>query len=412
MIKKLIVSFCLLFTLGILAQQGSSSPYSYYGIGEVKSKGTVDTRSMGGVTAIPDSIHLNLQNPASYSNLRMATFSIGGTYNTTHLNTNTQEEKARRTTLDYLALGLPMGKLGAAFGLIPYSSVGYKIQNVDQTNYYTGKGGINRGFVGFSYKITPKLSIGLDANYYFGQIITENNSGLPTVQYGTRELNTSNINGFNANFGLMYATKLKNKLNVFGSVLFTPESNLSATNTRSIATIRFSALGSAIVVDEGQPTVLADTNIKLPSKVAIGAGFGENKKWLIGAEYTMTKTNGFENRFADIAKGSFENANRIAVGGYFIPKYNSFTSYLERVTYRGGFRYENTGLVIGNKSVNDMAFTFGIGMPAGGRFSNINFGVEYGKRGTKAANLVEENYLNFSLSLSLSDRWFVKRKYD
>jgi len=162
---------------------------------------------MGGVTSIPDSIHINLQNPASYSNLRMATFSIGGTYNTTRLNTNTQEEKARRTTLDYLVLGLPMGKLGAAFGLMPYSSVGYKIQNVDQTNYYTGRGGINRGFIGFSYKFTPNLRIGLDANYYFGQIITENNSGLSTVQYGTRELNTSNITGFNANIGIMYATK-------------------------------------------------------------------------------------------------------------------------------------------------------------------------------------------------------------
>jgi hypothetical protein len=370
---------------------------------------------MGGVTSIPDSIHLNLQNPASYSNLRMATFSIGGTYNTTHLNTNTQEEKARRTTLDYLALGLPMGKLGAAFGLMPYSSVGYKIQNVDQsvyTNWATGRGGVNRGFIGFSYKINSKLSIGLDANYYFGQIITENNLLQANVQYGTRELNTSNITGFNTNIGLMYATKLKNKHNVFGSILFTPESNLSATNTRSIATIRFSALGSAIVVDEAPSQDLANTNMKLPSKIAISGGFGENKKWLVGAEYTMTKTNGFENRFADITKGSFENGNRIAVGGYFIPKYNSFTSYLERVTYRGGFRYENTGLVIGNKSVNDMAFTFGIGMPAGGRFSNINFGVEYGKRGTKAANLVEENYLNFSLSLSLSDRWFVKRKYD
>ena len=415
MIKNFIVSFCLLFTLGILAQEGSSSPYSYYGIGEVKFKGTVDTRSMGGVTSIPDSIHLNLQNPASYSNLRMATFTIGGTYNTTHLNTNTQEEKARRTTLDYLALGLPMGKLGAAFGLIPYSSVGYKIQNVDQsvfTNWATGRGGVNRGFIGFSYKINSKLSVGLDANYYFGQIITENNLLQANVQYGTRELNTSNITGFNTNIGLMYATKLKNKFNVFGSVLFTPESNLSATNTRSIATIRFSALGSAIVVDEAPSQDLANTNMKLPSKIAIGGGFGENKKWLVGAEYTMTKTNGFENRFADITKGSFENGNRIAVGGYFIPKYNSFTSYFERVTYRGGFRYENTGLVIGNKSVNDMAFTFGIGMPSGGLFSNINFGVEYGKRGTKAANLVEENYLNFSLSLSLSDRWFVKRKYD
>jgi len=59
--------------------------------------------------------------------------------------------------------------------------------------------------------------------------------------------------------------------------LFTPESNLNATNTRSIATIRFSALGSAIVVDEASTINLAKTSMKLPSKIAIGGGFGENK---------------------------------------------------------------------------------------------------------------------------------------
>jgi hypothetical protein len=30
--------------------------------------------------------------------------------------------------LDYLAVGLPLGKIGVGFGLIPYSSVGYQIQ--------------------------------------------------------------------------------------------------------------------------------------------------------------------------------------------------------------------------------------------------------------------------------------------
>jgi hypothetical protein len=44
------------------------------------------------------------------------------TYNTTTV--NSKSEKARRTMLDYLAVGLPFGKSRVGFGLIPYSSVG------------------------------------------------------------------------------------------------------------------------------------------------------------------------------------------------------------------------------------------------------------------------------------------------
>jgi hypothetical protein len=45
MIKKFIVSACLL--LSFFAQEGTS-PYSYYGIGDVRFKGTVENRSMAG----------------------------------------------------------------------------------------------------------------------------------------------------------------------------------------------------------------------------------------------------------------------------------------------------------------------------------------------------------------------------
>jgi hypothetical protein len=51
-------------------------------------------------------------------------------------------------------------------------------------------------------------------------------------------------------------------------------------------------------------------------------------------------------------------------------------------------------------------------LPLGGAFSNANVGVEFGKRGTKKASLIEENYTNLLLSLSLNDRWFIRRKYD
>ena len=85
MIKKLIVPAFLFFTLISFAQQGTSSPYSFYGIGDVKFKGTAENRAMGGLTIYSDSFHLNFQNPASYSNLKLTTFSLGGTYLTTNL---------------------------------------------------------------------------------------------------------------------------------------------------------------------------------------------------------------------------------------------------------------------------------------------------------------------------------------
>ena len=42
----------------------------------------------------------------------------------------------------------------------------------------------------------------------------------------------------------------------------------------------------------------------------------------------------------------------------------------------------------------------------------MNASVELGRRGTSDAFLVEENFVNLQLSLSLNDRWFIERKYN
>ncbi|PZR05411.1 MAG: hypothetical protein DI539_24960 [Flavobacterium psychrophilum] len=418
MIKKIIAGVCLIFSAAGFAQENNASPYSYYGIGDVKFKGTTENRSMGGLGILPDSIHINLQNPATYSSLKFTTYTIGASDKVRTLKTNDGKENASRVTLDYLAVALPFNKVGFAFGLMPYTSVGYKIQDnkiVDDVEYvrrFNGSGGINRAFFGGSYRITPKLSVGADFQYNFGDIETKSIVTLPgtLLQYPTREINESFYNGVSFNLGATYQTKLKD-LNWTSSVTYSPKSTLKSTTDRDLATITLTALDAEIVQDQ-LATVQVKDEVDMPSVFSVGTGFGRTNKWFAGVEYTSQSSNSLGARFDNVTNVSFKSLSRIAFGGYYIPKYNSFNSYLSRVTYRAGLRFENTGLVINNEDINDTAFTFGMGLPLGTGFSNLNVGFEIGKKGTTKANLVQENYVNIMLSLSINDRWFAKRRYD
>ena len=419
MIKNSIVALCILFSTHLLAQEGTSSPYSFYGIGDIKFKGSVENRSMGGISVLPDSIHINIQNPAQLAGLKLSGLALGGTYANTKSLSEDQEGKSRRTSLDYMAVGLPLGKIGIGFGLIPFSSVGYKISKTTQvTNIsgdtirsvyskYNGIGGVNKVFLGFGYSLTKKINIGANMQYNFGTIETTGLLYQTDLQYGSRETNISELSGVNFDIGATYQTKLKGKLSLFGSLIFTPESKLKLSNTLNIQTVPLLS-SSGITEIESK----SNSTIKLPSKLALGTGFGEIKKWLLGTEVTFINNSVMSNRFNNITNSSFENSIRYSLGGYFIPNYNSYATYYKRIVYRGGLRYENTGLVIENKSITDFAANVGLGLPLIGTFTNVNIGLEVGKRGTTYNNLVQENYFNISVGLSLSDKWFVKRKFD
>ena len=423
MIKKIIVSICLLFSLAIFAQESTSSPYSFYGIGDIKFKGSVENRSMGSISVLPDSIHINIQNPAQLACLKLTGLALGGTYVNTKSKTETQEAKARRTSLDYMIVGIPVGKVGIGFGLIPYSSVGYKIgrtayvtNNNNDTirsiiSRYNGIGGVNKVFLGFGYRLTKNINIGGDLQYNFGTIETNSLQYQTDLQYGSRENNVSDLRGVNFDLGITYQTKVNSKYSFFSSLAYTPEALLTSGNTRDIEIVQLLST-SAVIVIERQNISVEDTKIKLPSKLSFGSGFGQVKKWLVGGEITFIQNSVMSNRFTDINSATFENSVRYSLGGFFIPNYNSYSSYYKRMVYRGGLRYENTGLVIQDKSITDFAANIGLGMPLGGTFTNINIGLEIGRRGTKYYNLVEENYINLSVGLSLSDKWFVKRKFD
>lgn len=408
MIKKVLISACLLISFVSFAQQGTASPYSFFGIGDVRFKGTLENRMMAGVAVEQDSIHLNLENPASYASLMQTTFTVGGTFATSNLKTSSQSEKAQRTTFDYLALGIPMGKFGASFGLIPVTSVGYKIRNDNSategatSSQLDGKGGVNKVYFGLGYKITKGWNIGVDAQYNFGKITTTSVEAITGVDNGTAEVNTSEISGMAFSIGTMYQKKVYKKMSLFSSLSYSFASNLSSDNTRVISV-------------QGDPDPYAyptnSTDLRLPNKLSIGLGLGEARKWLVGANMTFQGAGQLANYYNSAENVSYESYSKYAVGGYYLPNYNSFTSYMSRITYRAGLKYEKIGLIVNNESIKDIGLSLGAGIPVPGSYSNVNFGIEFGKRGTVSSNLVQENYVNFSLSFSFNDKWFVKSRF-
>jgi hypothetical protein len=397
-----------------VAQQSTSSPYSFYGIGEIRFKGTVENRLMGGLSFVPDSIHVTIQNPASYSYLKLTTFTVGGSFNSGALRTFYDKEKTQRSTLDYLAIAIPLKKSGFSFGLIPYSAVGYRIRNIDNTSgiiqKFEGTGGMNKVFFGYGYQLKPNLSIGAEVNYNFGEIQTNSLKYIEGIQFGALEKNTTVMSGFNYKIGLLYQRKIE-KFDFYSGLHYNHNSNLNTTTEQIISSVAYSELISPSIVDV-LSTTQTSSRIKMPNQFSAGFGLGKTRNWMIGTEFTWNQSNAMGNRYDDITIATFKNGYKYSLGGYWVPNYNAFSNYFEKITYRTGFRYENTGLVIQNQTIKDYAFTAGFGLPLGGTFSNLNIGVEYGQKGTVLSNLVRESYTNVLMSLSLNDKWFVKRKYD
>ncbi|WP_430613923.1 outer membrane protein transport protein [Flavobacterium sp. JP2137] len=422
MIKKIFLGLSLLIGSTALAQQGTASPYSFYGIGNVNFSGTNEHRAMGGISTYSDSIHLNLKNPASFSKLKMTTFTLGGTNTSSQFKSNEYTEKASSTLIDYIAVGIPLGRFGASFGILPFSSVGYKIHSEvavgDQMRAkdFNGEGGINKAFAGLSYSILPNLQVGADFSYNFGDIdnnstvfITDDGTGFFLAK-GSRERIKTNYSGFSFNTGLIYTRKLKN-LDWHNSATFSPQTKINAETTAFLETVQIANSGGVVSVETREQTG-TDNDLTMPSKFSIGSGIGKANKWFVGAEFTQTQNSKLKNNWKTTEKAGFEDSQKYAIGGYYIPKYNSFTSYFDRVVYRAGFRYENTGLVLENQSINDYAFSLGAGFPVGRNFTNINLSLEYGQKGKTTTNLIKENYFNISVGISLNDLWFVKRRFE
>ena len=210
--------------------------------------------------------------------------------------------------------------------------------------------------------------------------------------------------------------RLKNDLDLnFGSS-FTLATDLSAKGSEQLYTLSLSPSGGEIPrFERYNRTKKGDVNV--PLKSVFGVGFGKKDKWFVEVNQQFQSAIETTNIISNGNTYKYEDSNKFSIGGFYIPKVNSISSYWKRVTYRAGLRVENTGLMVkstGNfTSIKDFGINVGLGLPLPRQLSNVNLGFEYGQRGTTDDNLIKENYFNVRLSLSLNSlKWFNQRRID
>lgn len=419
MIKNLVKIFLLIFTNIALSQSGTNSPYSYTGLGEVNFRGNQINRFMGGLEVYNDSIHANLSNPSSYAKLLLTTYSIGLNYSNNQLSDTNDSKSLISSGLDYIGIAIPTKKFGFGFGIIPFTSVGYKLSQIDDSsssdilNRYEGEGGINKVFFSLGLYLLKNLSFGVTINYDFGKLKYQTSKFLDDVFLGTILINESSISGLDIKLATNYEIPVNSKIDLHMMVSYIPQGSLNSNNKRLLITSPLSDpsnIAEIIEIDLAE-TGLDFTEIQLPSSSIVGFGLGKKSKWFAGAQYIMTNSSNFKNSFNTLPNVSYKDGSQFSIGGFYIPDYSSITSYWKRVVLRMGFRHEVTGIFKNNFGINETGINFGAGLPLPG-YSNVNIGFEYGSRGTKNSNILNEKFWTVRIGFSLNDRWFIKRKYN
>lgn len=431
--------FCLISAVCSFAQPLTNSPYSRFGVGELQYSGLSHHFSMGGIlnavqndTTAP--FYLNPSNPASHASLRLTSFDAGIKSNTTALETSGKKFFSNQTALAHFAIGFPVGQMkwwGTSFGLLPYSSVGYKIydttsvDSIGKISYsYMGEGGINQFYWGNGFRI-KNFSFGVNVSYLFGDMIYASRDSFPKSGnfFNAKLLQTNRVSDFYFTFGAQQKIQLKNNWLFVPGAIFAPEMKINVKKTIFAATYEYE-----FGVEVNKDTIMNEENI--PDTILIpmmfGGGFVLKKgdKWLIGFDYGMQNWSLFSS-FNPLQP--LKNSQRFAIGVQFIPNKNAGIKepYGKKIHYRAGIRYSNSYLDAeklvnkSNATLNDVAFSLGAGFPlrkvkVGQTYSQsiINFGLEFGRFGTLRNNLIREQYLRAVLAFTFNDRWFIPRKYD
>lgn len=429
MIRNLLFVFLLIASVATTAQKTNQSPYSFFGIGEGPNPVTVEQSAMGGIgVALSHYKYLNLTNPAAYADLKYTTYSFGVLNSELTIDDGVKKETSNSTSLSYFTLALPLGsRAGVSIGIQPVSSVGYSLTNlvsdtsgtITEANIFSGEGGVSSVYGSFGIKLFKNIAVGIEADFSFGSIEKSIINQIQNVSLRTKYKEDLSVRGGTVTLGAQYKKALKNKLELSAGATLKMGNNFKVTGDDYLYSFTFINGNTELARDTISQSRI-NGNYKLPLKTTIGAGLGQFDKWYVGLEFESQdaiETEGLLDR--SNAGYQYGKSNRLSLGGYYLPKVNSISSYWERITYRAGIRFEKTGLLVDGStpytnftSVDDFGISFGLGLPLK-QLSSMNLGFEFGKRGTITNNLIQENYFNFRLSLSLTDtNWFQKRKID
>ncbi len=394
------------------AQTNTNSPYSYYGLGNIETTLNGRTAGMGGVgIGMKSGSFINQLNPASYSGIDSLffLFDVNVYGSSSRFESKQAGYNLFSGNLNKLAIGFRISsKVSASAGLLPFSNVGYKINTKKwvegTTDYFNiqskGKGGLNKVYLGGSYKINNHNSIGVNSSILFGSIerseeytyslidhywiVTEKITSKPSL-YFDLGYQYSNILNKNWNYTVGVIGGINSKMR-FSKYINKETDTTTITNEELINSYNF----------------------LVPKYIGVGFTLS-SEKWLFGADFRYQKWSSVKHQ-NDIKE--LTDSYKFATGAEYTPNRRLAKTFLQRLSYQAGFHFEQSYLQINGINLNDYGVSLGLGIPVRNQYSTISISFEAGRKGNYSNDLFREKYYQVNLSVNLSDIWFLRRKYN
>jgi hypothetical protein len=434
-----------------------NSPYTRYGLGDIVPSTNINGRGMGGISAgYNDFLSINFNNPASYGSFQAvrelkskkllygrAILDLGvNIENRTLIDPRiTGKFTTSNALFSHVQVGVPLkANWGLSFGLRPMSRISYKLIKRERlfdsnsglpidssvtTN--EGDGGTFLASLGIGHRITinekQSISFGVNGGYMFGKKDYSARRSLvnDTVEYTSGNFQTKTTYGnLYFNGGLQYQAQLDSSVFITFGAYGNIKQTLNGSQDIIRETFFYDANGGNVRIDSVSESKDVKGKIEYPSSFTAGftiQRIPDNKKggWLIGVDFSQSNWKDY--RFYGQAD-SVQNKWELRVGGELRPSLSSARkSYFGNVAYRAGFFFGPDYVKVKEK-LPVLGVTFGLGLPirnynrqSPGQATMINLAFEYIKRGNNN-NLLKENMFRISAGFSLSDFWFVRKKYE
>jgi hypothetical protein len=424
----LIASIVSILFISSSYSQELISPYSAYGMGLMSEKGFVSNNGMGNAgIAYQSPWFIPVLNPALLGSQRFTSFEAGLSISQNNINDEVSRFRQVNGGLRYVSLALPIvpGKYGLSISLRPLSSKNYEILQrrrsaegdpQAQLTRYQGSGTISQFSLANGWNINKNIAVGVEANYNFGNLSDKtiyqniiNGQDTIAIPYLVSAENTDNFSDFSFVLGTKLTKQLGENFLALG-LTYDLQANLNTTRNTFLQLLSATQTPITLQSDSSTFIISGEEGVTtLPQKFAAGLSYSSPNKWVIMADFSYQDWRQYSS-FGD-SESSYAEQTKLNIGAEYTPNVQSGTRYFERVTYRAGFNISNGPLVINNNSINSFGITFGTTLPIT-KISNINLAFEVGQRGTLLNSLVQENYLNFNLSFTFNDRWFLRRQFD
>lgn len=430
--KKIIGTVLLasLYVAPAIAQSGTNSPYSQYGLGQLSEQTSGFNRGMNGLgLGFREHNQVNYINPASYSSIDSLTFifDAGLSGQVTNFSENGQKKNANNADFEYAVAAFRASKhLGVSFGIIPFTNIGYNYSisgylNGDKsttfTNTYNGSGGMHQIYLGAGWEFVKGLSIGTNVSYIWGDIDRSVVNSYSDGYINTlSKYYTATISNYRIDFGLQYTLPLNKKNSLTLGLTYGLGHKLNSDP-------------SCMVISTNTTTAVADTTsftvnngLEIPTSFGAGLTWNNNNKLKLGADFTYQKWG--DTKFPvykvinDVPSYSlsdeyYSDRYKLTIGGEFCNNETS-RNFIDRIRFRAGASYASSYYKVnGQDGPDEISVSVGFGIPIVNAYNNrsiLNISGQWVR--SEAPGMLKENTFRINIGITFNERWFMKWKVE